>query len=506
MDNVKIGNTLRDRAQIIRESDPLHRPVFAHLGSWNIGSGKDWTYAKCQDFLGASTYPASDWGEFDDWDDDLVNNAQKLNKYQSLKEEMWRMLALRFDYLRSSNLPGHPVWAAEFQGGPISTGFDKGRVPSAQDIRRWMLTALGSGVNAISFWVARAEIMAPEGNGYSLLDSDGDSTERLSEASRIGKALIKHQDIFGRPSYAGSKVAIFVDEDNFQFCADMPRASENLEFSSRGWHRLLWDAGIPVDFIEASQLDSIDLNQYNAIIMPFPLSVSDKKIKKLGEYVRRGGNLISEAAVTRFTENAYCNRGEISGEAASLFGVKQKSFTMVSEPGNGHRWSPPTRTWGEFREATMLDGKETLSGLKTRANVYLQTFDCTDSKPCLYAGDQIAGTVKSYGKGKTWLFGTYIGHSGTAYKDANTPLFVKSLMKQCAVLPEHEGQLLLRRRKISGKEAWVITNPTDHAVTESFNINDWKTATDLMDQPIAIKDRTVKVSLESLDVSVIILQ
>ena len=59
------------------------------------------------------------------------------------------------------------------------SGFQKGRVPSASDMRRWMLTAMSSGVSTISFWVTRAEIMAQENNGFSLLDSKGDSTERL---------------------------------------------------------------------------------------------------------------------------------------------------------------------------------------------------------------------------------------------------------------------------------------------------------------------------------------
>jgi hypothetical protein len=95
-------------------------------------------------------------------------------------------LALRFDYARSWNRKGAPIWAAEFQGGPVNFGSHKGRVPSADDIRRWMLSAIGSGFTAICFWVTRAEIMALEANGFSLLDSVGDSTERFLEASRIG--------------------------------------------------------------------------------------------------------------------------------------------------------------------------------------------------------------------------------------------------------------------------------------------------------------------------------
>jgi len=58
MDNVQIARVLHARAQAIREADPLGRPVFAHKGAPAVGSGMDWTYARCQDFLGSSCYPA----------------------------------------------------------------------------------------------------------------------------------------------------------------------------------------------------------------------------------------------------------------------------------------------------------------------------------------------------------------------------------------------------------------------------------------------------------------
>lgn len=506
IENIKIGNTLKERARVIRQADELHRPIFSHLGDWNYGSGKDWTYARANDFLGSSSYPASNWGEFNDWDDENYNNDNKQNKYEAQLDEMWRMLALRFDFLRSSNKKGNPVWAAEFQGGPVSTGFHKGRVPSAADMRRWMLTTIGSGVNTISFWVTRAEIMAAETNGFSLLDSEGDSTERLQEASTIGKALIKHADIFSRPSWAGAKVAIFVNEENFQFCMNMPRAVENLEYSTRGWHRLLWDAGIPVDFVAASDINEADIGQYNAIIMPFPVSISDSMLNILSAYVEKGGNLISEAGVARFNENAYSNRGEISPAAAALFGVRQTGYTMVAEPGNAHRWSPQPRTWGEFLEPALLKGMNELGGLQTRANVYLQTFECKGSTPCLTYGDKVAGTINKKGKGNAWLLGTYLGHSGTAYRDKNTPAFVRSLLKQCGVAPDHAGELLVRKRKIEGKEALIVTNPTNRKITERINVGGWKTASNLFDEPVSIDNNTVSITLDSLDVTVILLQ
>ena len=301
--------------------------------------------------------------------------------------------------------------------------------------------------------------------------------------------MIEHSDIFGKPSFTSAKVAIFVNEYNFQFCANMPGAVENLEFSTRGWHRLFWDAGIPVDFIEATTLNEIDLNKFNAIIMPFPVSISDAILEKLSEYVVKGGNLISEAGIGRFNENALSNRGEISKVAVELFGVKQNGFNMVREPNNGHRWSSSERTWGEYLDTTTLLGKNELEGLKTPANLYIQTFETINSKPCLYSNGEIAGTVRNYGKGRAWLFGTYIGHNGTAYRNGDTPEFVKSLMRKCGVFSQHEGKLLVRKRKIDGKEAWIITNPTDKRVTEQISTNDWGNASPYSVHKLKLKIR-----------------
>jgi hypothetical protein len=40
----------------------------------------------------------------------------------------------------------------------------------------------------------------------------------------------------------------------------MLNGGDNLEYSTRGWHRLFWDEGIQVDFIEASYFDEIEID------------------------------------------------------------------------------------------------------------------------------------------------------------------------------------------------------------------------------------------------------
>lgn len=500
MDNEQIAQILSSRAEAIRAADPLQRPVFAHKGGVTIGSAHDWAYARSMDFLGSSTYPA--WHAMQAWDD---ANQRPYDRHTVLLTEMLDSLVLRFDYIRSANSQGKPVWAAEFQGGPVSTGFHKGRVPSADDMRRWMLAAIGSGVTAISFWVTRAEIMAAEANGFSLLDSDGDSTPRLEEVGRVGRALNEHADLFGQPTMPRAQVGILVNEWNYQLCTLMNQGGEHLPYSTRGWHRLLWEADIPVDFISTDELDEEFVRAYPVLILPFPLSLSEEVAAKLAQYVEAGGRLISDACPGRIDENGFCNRGELSPTMRELFGVRNESFTMVREPDGGQRWSPPERTWGEYQEAAIFNGVGPLEGCFLRANVYGETFVPTTSTPCLLYGHAVAGTVRQVGAGQAWLFGTFAGHNGTAYRDPETRNCIKTLLALCGITPAHQGKLLLRKRITAGKEAWIFTNPTPHKVTERIDVSGWGRVDELFCDLVERVGDTVTLTVNSLDLKVLIL-
>lgn len=503
LENTQIGRILKRRAEAIREADPRNRPVFAHKNAPSIGSGQDWTYARCQDFLGSSSYPA--WGAYQPWDDGKPAPGQPFDRADALLAEMWSGLALPYDYVRSANRRGSRVWAAEFQGGPVSTALHKGRVPSADDIRRWMLTVIASGGTGISFWVTRAEIMAYEMNGFGLLDSEGDTTERFEEAARIGRALNKHADLFGKPTLPGARVAIIVNGWNYQTCAALGESAEHLAHSIRGWYRLLWDAGIPVDFVEVSRL--IDCaRDYKALILPFPLSLSEDAGQKLASYVERGGNLICEACPGRLNENAFCNRGELSPTMRELFGVRQTALAMVREPNGGQRWSPPERTWGEYLDPAMLVGVGPLAGMQLRANVYIETFECLTSRPCLMHGNAAAGAVREVGQGRAWLLGTFAGHCGTSYRDSASAELIRALLGSCGVAPERAGKLLLRKRVIGGKEAWILTNPTDEVATEVIDVSGWSRIADLLGGALEREANNVKLTVPALDIRVLILQ
>ena len=429
---------------------------------------------------------------------------KRISKHQGLLGEMWNSLAMNFDYIRSANqagLSGRP----NSRGGPISSGFQKGRVPSADDIRRWMLTAVSSGVTTISFWVTPAEIMAQEVNGFSLLDSEGSTTARLEEVGRVGRALMQHPDLFARPTKPKSEVGIVVNERNMQFCSSYAGLNQRLTYSTRGWYCMLWESGIPVDFVNVIDIGSATARQYRALILAFPMSLSEEVASRLEEYVRSGGNLISEAAPGRVDENGISTRVEMSPKLWELFGVWQRSITMVREPDEDVRWMPAERTWGEFLDATALEGTGIMKGQKVPANYYLQTFEPKGSEPFLDYNGAAAGVTRKAGKGTAWLLGTYIGHNGNAYRNEQTPQFVRELMKQCGVRRQNEGELLVQKRVGEEREAWALTNPTDHDVTEMVTVPKGATVTDLLAGAVSVTGDQVKVAARSLDVQVLII-
>jgi beta-galactosidase GanA len=501
MDNVQVANVLRQRAAAIKAADPFHRPVFAHKGGIAVAHGQDWTYARTQDFLGSSCYPA--WNGFQTWDDGAPVRGFRPDKNQALVNEMAGGVALTYDQIRSCNPPGSPVWAAEFQGGPISTFLHKGRPIQPADLRRWMLTAVASGVTAISFWVTRAEIMAQETNGFSLLDSSGDTTARLEEAARVGAALNRHADLFGQPSWGGAEVAILNNETAAQLSSTVPPAHEHLTYSNKGWHRLLWDAGVPVDFVEISELDKRWVI-YKLLVVPFPLSLSDADTTVLARYVENGGFLICEAAAGRLDEHNTARRGEIAPTLAQLAGCLHHSIQMVREPNAEQRWMPVERTWGEFLDAAVLEGQGKLSGVCTPANLYVQTFTPITGKSVLQTNGQTTGVMNTAGKGTILLLGTLVGHNAFAYRNPDTPRFIRRLLELGGVTPASTGGLLKRVRATPTKKALFFTNPGIEPLTETVEVQA-RQVEDLLGEPIALVNGRVTLTVQPYDVRVLIL-
>ena len=279
-----------------------------------------------------------------------------------------------------------------------------------------------------------------------------------------------------------------------------------MTYSTRGWYKLLFEAGIPVDFVELSVLEDKPLENYTLVIMPVPVSISDEYVHKLANYVNNGGNLVSEACPGRFTDNGLCRRSLIPSLFEQVFGVEEINLQFVREPGNGHRWSETERTWNGMLDASMLEGIGDFKGLRIQANVFLESLHTTTAKPFLKYNDITVGAVNSFGKGKAWIIGSFAGHNATAYQNKETGFFTRRLLQQCGIFPSHEGRLVVRKRLGNNKQAWIVTNPTNSTVTEKLNCNDFRSVRDLLDLPINKSGKQVEITLKSLEVRILILE
>lgn len=463
MDNIHLTDGLSMKTAALKASDPLRRPVFSHVATPGFGTGCEWRWARTGDFFGNSNYPA--WWSFQGWDD--AKRHQDVPHTHHL-QEIWDGLMLRSDIIRCAAGPDRTFWGAEFQGGPCSTHLMRAPDPGPADIRRWMLAGLAAGMHGISFWNHRSECTWAECNGFGLLDPQGDTTPRLTEAGRLARAINRHPALFAQGSVPRARVALLVNDRARIFCQGTgDQAGQHLAYGVRGHYARLWRMGYPVDFVEATEVAAGRLTDYRAAILPVPLALDPADFRKLADYVRDGGMLISDACPGRFDTHGWCPRPQMVDGAEALFGAAHADVRLVAEPaGEPAHWTPDMRGAGSILPPTTLEGAGPLHGTSLRASFYLQTLTPAGGEAILRRGEDIAGVLNRVGKGAAVLLGTFAGHCATAHaQDAADAVFQRLLISH-DVHPERVGPLLLRRRVYADQEAWFLINPTPATIRQ----------------------------------------
>ena len=503
MDVVYLSRVIRWKAEAFRRNDPKHRPVMCHVGSPTIGGGAEWRYAAEVEGFGSSCYPA--WLPFHEWDYGYPQPGESVSYEVAVLQEV-EQIALVYDYIRSAVGSGKVLWAAEFQGGPVSQFLHIGRTPSPDDIRRWVLTALSSGVQALSFWNHRAEIFWLEAYGFGLLNSRGDKTGRALEAGRLAKAVNRHPELFHLGRVPRPQVAVLVNEDQWHFSQATGNASTHLSFTIRGIYKMLWESGVWVDFVETGLATVEELRNYKAAILPFPLSISDSVFRKLRDYVASGGVLISEACPGRYDEYGFTRPGELAEDAERLFGVEHESLHLCHEPAKPPRWTPRERTYGEIKPPMRFEGEGAFKGHNVLANLYVETFKCVTAKPILTCEGRVAGAVNSYGRGKAYIVGTLIGHGYAAFRDEPTRNFLLRLLRLEGVQPELCMGLPRRRRTYRDEEAWFLINMSSKPVIGVLKLDEFQKVTDLIEGSLKTKLGKLKVEIDAFSIRCLVVE
>ena len=504
MDNIYLSRVLHWKAEAFRSNDPKHRPVFCHVASPSIGSAAEWRWASQVDVFGSSCYPT--WHPFNEWDYGSPKPGESASKELSMLYEV-ELISMIYDYIRCAAGPNRECWAAEFQGGPISTSLHLGRAPSPEDIRRWVLTALSAGIQGLSFWNYRSEIFWSEAYGFGLLNSIGDFTPRAKEAGRISEKVNCYVDLFREKNLSQPEVAIFINDDLWHFAqATGNNAISHLSFTIRGIYRMLWENGIWVDFVEAHETSSKDLSKYRVVILPFPLSLDDSVFKILREYVANGGALISEACPGRYDKYGFARPGELISDAKEVFSAEHLSLELCHEPIYPPRWTPAERSYGEIRPITYFSGIGRFNGHNVLASLYVEKYKIHESEPILLVDGETTGLINKFEMGKAFLVGTFIGHAYAAFRDRKTMAFLLSLLESVDVGQKKLGTLLCRERIGKNERALFLFNMSPNTVIEEMDVSQFSNVEDLLEGKMEIACGRVKVGVNPFEVRCLIME
>jgi beta-galactosidase len=501
MDDVYLSDVLKWKGDAFRRSDPLHRPILAHVGNVTVASTREWRYAEQLDVLGSSCYPG--WSDPGPWDAGHGSPDKPMTEAVQVNHEIDDVL-MRFDYLRSAK-PDRQIWTAELQGGPITEGLNRRRVPSGADIRRWVLSCLAAGVRGICFWNHRPEIFWEEGYGFSLLDWQSDSSERADEAGRLARAINDHADLFAKGEHPEPSVALVVNEDLFHFGeGSQHNFLEHIQYTVTGIWKSLWSEGLSAGFMDVNALPAT-ADKVKALILPFPLTLSQRMVEGLSTYVRNGGVLISEACPGRFSNYGIGCRGDMAPGVSELFGATEAGVFLIREPRSGTKWTNWEFGPRDVREFRNLSGAGVWSEESVFPAFYLQAVALRTAKAVLMYDGQVAGCVNAYGKGQAYLVGTLLGHALPAYNDSRNASFLAAVLKRAGVFPDNAGKLKRRRRVLGNQSAWFLFNQTEQPVEADLGLENFTSAKDLLDAELPSHNHSLRIKVEPLDVRCLVL-
>lgn len=332
--------------------------------------------AKVVDVIGYDIYPGSG------------NKVEKRPEFSSMCLDMGRSTA---------EAAGKDYWLLETESGPIN-GWVLGpnRNVTGKDLFRNVFDAVSHGAKLCLYQGFREWDFQPIHWG-GLVDLDGNPTERLDSAAKIGNILTRMADAIANGTMEKAKIAIAVSKENAIILKGMDQ-EHFLHQALRGAYRVFWDNYYQVDFVSMGDIDDKRLEQYKLVYLPFFSYVTEEMAGCLCRYVKQGGTLVGTARLGMLGKHGWYNHNMPCFGLQEVFGIDAREAVSDVKPEITYRRKNYRGSWH----------KENLDILNDRVQVLAR-----------FADDRPAVTANSYRKGRAIYFAT---HPDVAYLEDDSTL------------------------------------------------------------------------------------
>jgi len=245
---------------------------------------------------------------------------------QTLQADFTRSLK-RNNFLVTETNAQSTDWSSSFQYPPYDGQF-----------REDVYTHLSNGSNMVEYWHWSSIHANQETYWKGVLSHDMEPNRAYAEISHTGREL---QKIGPRLVNLKLKndVAILWSRDSLNALNDMPFAKESqwggggskADYGSlvRQMHRALYDMNVGTDFVFP---EVQDFSQYKLLIVPALYVADDALLKRISEYIRKGGHVVMTFKSGFTNENTAVRWTMAPGPLREALGFHYQEFSNLAQP------------------------------------------------------------------------------------------------------------------------------------------------------------------------------
>lgn len=332
-------------------------------------------------------------------------------------------------------------WIMEQQAG--AAGWQEiGAAPRPGQLKLWTYQSVAHGADTVVYFRWRSCLFGAEQYWHGILPHSGEPGRQYEEIKKTITELTPVVKAFEECLPEAEAAIIFSYDEDWAFKIQPHHPDLDYIRHIQGYYEAFYNANVPVDFISPDT----EFSGYKLLVAPLMFLVTPELLKKLEEFVAKGGHLILTMRTAVKNWNNKVISKTLPGDISPVVGIRIEEYDCLREIKQAIRW---VNSEGDSKEGEVskwcdiitLDGAEALS-------VYQNDF---------YKGTP-AITRHRYKKGIGYYIGTELGTS--SLKQLVARITDNAAIK--AVINSPDGVEVTRRRGRNADYFFVMNhNNTD---------------------------------------------